>query len=109
MQATVKLTVRLPAKLHEQLKQRARRNEQSLNKVLVETLQEGLAHPVDYPLSEHEKFRKVLRDSGMLVELGPEWFKGLEDVPLLTHEELWELTKGLPPLSETIIEDRGPR
>jgi len=109
MQETVKLTVRLPAKLHEQLKQRARQNDQSLNKVMVEALQEGVAHPLEYPLSEHDKFRKVLRDSGMLVELGPQWFQGLEDVPLLTHEELWELTKGMSPLSETIIEDRGPR
>ena len=109
MQTTVKLTVRLPAKLHEQLKQRAHQNDQSLNKVMVEALQEGLTHPVEYPLSEHEKYRKVLRDSGMLVELGSQWFQGLEDVPLLTHEECWELTKGLPPLSETIIEERGPR
>jgi Arc-like DNA binding domain len=109
MQEIIKLTVRLPAKLHEQLKKRARQSDQSLNKVVIDALEEGLEHPQEYPMSEHEKFRKVLRDSGMLVELGPEWFKGLEDVPLLTHEECWELTKGLPPLSETIIEERGPR
>ncbi len=109
MQTTVKLTVRLPAKLHEKLKQRAHQYNQSLNKVMVETLQEGLTHPVEYPLSEHDKYRMVLRDSGMLVEMGPQWFQGLEDVPLLTHEELWELTKGMSPLSETIIEERGPR
>ena len=109
MQETVKLTVRLPASLHEQLKQRARQNDQSLNKVMVEALQEGIAHPPEYPLSEHEKFRKVLRDSGMLVELGPQWFQGPEDVPLLTHEELQEKLKGCPPLSDIIIEDRGPR
>jgi HicB family len=109
MQATVKLTVRLPSKLHEQLKQRARQNDQSLNKIVVEALQEGITHPVEYPLSEHEKYQKVLRDSGMLMELGPEWSKGLEDVPLLTHEELQEKLKGCPPLSDIIIEDRGPR
>jgi HicB family len=109
MQATIKLTVRLPTRLHEQLKQRAHQNDQSLNTVVVETLKEGLTHPPEYTLSEHEKYQKVLRDSGMLAEMGPQWFQGLEDVPLLTHEELWELTKGLPPLSETIIEDRGPR
>jgi hypothetical protein len=109
MQTPVKLTVRLPAKLHEQLKQRARQSDQSLNTVVVEALQEGIAHPLEYPLSEHEKIRKVLRESGMLVELGPQWFQRLEDVPLLTHEELWELTKGMSPLSETIIEERGPR
>jgi hypothetical protein len=109
MQTTVKLTVRLPARLHEQLKQRARQGDQSLNTVMVEALQEGLAHPAEYPLSEHEKFRKVLRESGMLVELGPQWSKGLEDVPLLTHEELQEKLKGVPPLSDIIIEDRGPR
>jgi hypothetical protein len=109
MQATVKLTVRLPAKLHEQLKQRARSNDQSLNTVLVEALQEGITHPLEYPLSEPEKFRKVLRESGMLVELGPQWLEGLNDVPLLTHEELQEKLKGCPPLSDIIIEDRGPR
>ncbi len=109
MQATVKLTVRIPAKLHEQLRQRARQNDQSLNKIVVATLQEGLTHPLEYRLSNHAKFQKVLRDSGMLVELGPEWLTDLDNEPMLTHEELWELTKGLPPLSETIIEDRGPR
>jgi hypothetical protein len=109
MQTTIKLTVRLPAKLHEQLKQRARQSDHSLNTIVVEALQEGLAHTVEYPLSEHEKFRKVLRESGMLVELGPQWTKGLEDVPLLTHEELQEKLKGVPPLSDIIIEDRGPR
>ena len=108
MQANVKLTVRLPVRLHEQLKQRARQREQSLNTVVVEALQDGLAHAPEYPLSDHEKFRKVMRESGMLTELGPEWSKGLEDVPLLSHEELWELTKGMSPLSETIIEERGP-
>lgn len=109
MQATVKLTVRLPAKLHEQLKQRARSNDQSLNTVVVEALQEGITHPLEYPLSEQEKFRKVLRESGMLVELGPQWLEGLDGVPLLTHAELQEKLKGCPPLSDIIIEDRGPR
>jgi hypothetical protein len=91
MQTTVKLSIRLPARLHEQLKQRARQNDQSLNKIMVEALEEGLTHPAEYPLSEHEKYRKVLRDSGMLVELGTQWYQGLEDVPLLSHEELWSL------------------
>jgi len=109
MQTTVKITVRLPAKLHEQLKQRARQSDQSLNTTMVEALQEGITHPAEYDLSEHEKIRKVLRESGMLVELGPQWTKGLEDVPLLTHEELQEKLKGCPPLSDIIIEDRGPR
>lgn len=57
---------------------------------------------------EEERFERILLESGLLEPLGPQWFQGLEDVPELTHEDLWELTKGLFPLSETIIEERGP-
>jgi hypothetical protein len=109
-QPTVKLTLRLPAALHEKLRQRARASDQSLNTVIVEAMQQGLDAEITYPEeSEREKTLRVLRESGLLEPLGPQWLEGLEDVPLLTHAEIREMMKGVPPLSEVIIEDRGPR
>jgi len=109
MAEMVKLTLRLPVGLHQQLKNRARTVNDSLNQTIVETLRRGISEDVDYKETESEKVRRVIRESGMLEPLGPQWFDGLEAVPELTHEELWELTRGIAPLSETIIEERGPR
>ncbi len=109
MSDTIKLTLRLPAWLHQQLQQYALTEHESLNNVILETLKSGLNQKISYPEREDQKVERILRESGLLEPLGPQWFEGLEDVPDLTHEELWELTKGIAPLSETIIEDREPR
>ena len=109
MPETIKLTLRMPAWLHQQLQRYAQAENQSLNKVILETIKTGLNQKITYPEREDERVERVLRESGLLEPLGPQWFKDLEDVPDLTHEELWELTKGISPLSETIIEDREPR
>ena len=109
MAETIKLTLRLPLGLHGQIKRSAHELNRSLNAMIVETLRKGLTEEVMYEETEREKTLRVIRESGLLEPLGPQWFEGLEDEPDLTHEELWELTKGVAPLSEAIIEEREPR
>ncbi|PIZ25202.1 MAG: hypothetical protein COY47_07265 [Chloroflexi bacterium CG_4_10_14_0_8_um_filter_57_5] len=109
MQSTVKLTLRIPAGLHEKLRQRARQTDRSLNTVAVDIMREGLLPKKPAIETEDERFERVLRESGLWEPLGPQWIEGLEDVTLLTHEELQEELRGVPPLSEIIIEERGLR
>ncbi len=109
MSDTIKLTLRLPVWIHQQLQQYAQAEHQSLNNAILETLKSGLNQKITYPEREDQRVERVLRESGLLEPLGPQWFQGLEDVPDLSHEELWALTEGISPLSETIIEDREPR
>jgi hypothetical protein len=108
-QPTVKLTLRLPAALHEKLRQRAQANSQSLNLTALEAMREGLSQSTISYANDEERVWRALRESGLWEPLGPEWLEGMEDVPVLTHEEIRELMKGVAPLSDIIIEDRGPR
>jgi plasmid stability protein len=104
----VKLTVRLPARLHRALRQRAAEYDVSLNQALVDTLAAELA-PSPREESEAEKVDRVLRESGMLVELGPEWDVLIGDESAIPSvEDVREMLRGVP-LSDWIIEDRGPR
>jgi hypothetical protein len=57
--------------------------------------------------TDHERVLAVLKESGLLAPLGPEWDQMLSGKPILSHEELREMLKGQPPLSEDIIEMRG--
>jgi len=109
MAEMVKLTLRLPAGLHKQIKERAHASDASLNKTIIEALRWSISQNTTYKETESEKTHRVIRESGMLEPLGPQWLEGLDDVPDITHEELWELTKGISPLSDTIIEEREPR
>jgi NADPH-dependent ferric siderophore reductase len=104
----VKLTVRLPARLHRALRERAAAYDVSLNQALVDTLAEELT-PASRAESEAEKVDRVLRESGMLVELGPEWDVLIGDESAIPSvEDVREMLRGVP-LSDWIIEDRGPR
>jgi molybdopterin converting factor small subunit len=104
----VKLTVRLPARLHRALKERAAEYDVSLNQALVDTLTAKLA-PESGEESETEKIKRVLRESGLLVEMGPEWDDLIGDESEIPSvEEIRQMLRGIP-LSDWIIEDRGPR
>ncbi|MBN2551093.1 MAG: toxin-antitoxin system HicB family antitoxin [Anaerolineales bacterium] len=109
MQEMVKLTVRIPAQLHQKLKQRAQASDASLNATLVETLQRGLAETVYPEESREARFWRSMREKGLWAPLSPKWMEEYADVPILSHAELRELLKGVPPLSDIIIEERGPR
>ena len=107
MAETVKLTLRLPPGLHEQIKRNAHELKRSLNAMIVETLRKGLTKEFTYEETKREKSLRVIRECGLVEPLGSEW-PNVED-PGITHKELRELLKGVPPLSELIIDDREPR
>jgi predicted DNA-binding protein len=109
MQKTAKITVRLPLPLHERLKEVARATKRSLNKVIVDALWRGLEREEAEPLSEHERVMRVIRKSGLWEPMGPGWDKYIEGAPDMTVEEIREALRGLSPLSEDIIRDRGER
>lgn len=111
MESTVKLTIRLPAALHQRLRRRAREYNLSLNQTIIQEVQRGLdSAPPDETLRERERVMRVLKESGLYDPLGPEWRKYMSDEPELSYEELRQQIGELsPPLSETIIKDRGPR
>ena len=104
----VKLTIRLPRALHQVLQRKSQSEGRSLNQPVVEGLWQSLEAQAAYE-TERERTRRVLRESGMLVELGPAWDKYIEGAPDMTVEEIREALRGLSPISEDIIADRGER
>ena len=109
MEQIVKLTVRMPTRLHELLKQRAQTEARSLNKAIIETLWQGLAETSYEQGSERQKVLRAIRESGFWEPLGPEWQEDIAKAPDISHAELRERMKGVPPLSEAIIEERDRR
>jgi hypothetical protein len=103
---TVKLTVRLPAALHQALKERAVEYKVSLNQAMVDSLASSLEVQPKVE-TEKERFLRALAEAGRLSDPGDllPWIEGVEPATL---EEAHEWLKGVP-LSEWIIEDRGPR
>jgi len=108
---TVKLTVRLPARLHQALKERAVEYHVSLNQAVVDTLASELVVAPNTEETEREKVHRILSEAGLLADtswmsdFAKELLNG-EEPPSL--EEVREWLAGAP-LSEWIIEDRGPR
>ncbi|OIO95409.1 MAG: hypothetical protein AUK03_05580 [Anaerolineae bacterium CG2_30_64_16] len=103
---TVKLTVRLPATLHQVLKERAVEYDVSLNQVLVDTLSAKLVSSVEEE-TEVEKFDRMLHQEGWLAKT--DWLdQFIEGVEPASLDEMREVLRGVP-LSDWIIEDRGPR
>jgi hypothetical protein len=104
---TVKLTLRLPARLHRALKERAVEYHVSLNQAVVDTLEAELVVAPCAEETERDKVRRVLREAGMLADTS--WVDNvLPGVEPATLEEAREWLRGVP-LSDWIIEDRGPR
>ncbi len=108
---TVKLTVRLPAGIHRRLRHRAQEENRSLNQIVVDAVDLLLQRKEpEYPqLSEYERTIQVLRENDMLVELGPEWDKYLNGVPVMSADEIREALGDIPPVSEIVIAERGGR
>ncbi len=103
---SVKLTLRLPAQLHRALKERAAEYNVSLNQAVVDTLASGLGVEPK-PETEKERILRALCEAGKLSDPGDllPWIEGVEPATL---DEIREWLAGVP-LSEWIIEDRGPR
>jgi hypothetical protein len=62
------------------------------------------------PKTDREKLIEILRATGLLTELGPEMKKRAEQCTVTLEEvkAILDRTKGKP-LSEIIIEQRGPK
>jgi hypothetical protein len=103
---SVKLTVRLPADLHRALRERAVEYNVSLNQAVIDTLSEQLKKD-EAEVDIGERFDRMLREKGLLADTS--WIDDfLPGVEPATLEEAREWLKGVP-LSDWIIEDRGPR
>ena len=62
------------------------------------------------PLSERERAREVLRAAGLLTELGPELKRRAAESTASLEEVSAALSRaGGKPLSEMVIEQRGPK
>lgn len=100
----VKLTVRLPATLHQVLKERAVEYNTSLNQILVDTLTAELESKACAE-SDDEKYDRILQCRLAKTDWMDRHIHGVE---LPTPEEARTWLDGVP-LTEWIIEDRGPR
>ena len=59
--------------------------------------------------TERERNHHILRENGLLANLG-DWIDGyIEAAPCVTHEEIRRLWSDQRPLSDDIIADRGER
>jgi hypothetical protein len=107
-QPTERLTLRIPAALIARVRQRASASRRSLNRYIVDVMEQQVSSPeTTYP-SHAERVRVLLKEEGLLSDpLSEEWQKPASGAPLLTYEELWERLKGQRPLSTDIIEMRG--
>ena len=105
----VKMTVRIPPNLHKRLKQRALVSSQSLNSVIIDALQQSVDQDEKLYETQEDHAWRLLREKGLWEPLGPIWDEYLKDASEISHAELREMMKDVPPLSEIIIEDRGPR
>jgi hypothetical protein len=105
----VKFTLRLPPQLHQRLKRRAQQSDNSLNRTILEALEDGLEVERLPVVTERERMLRLLHEHGMVEEPGPEWKKYTTEALPITYTELREMLKGLPPLSDAIIEEREPR
>lgn len=109
--AASKLTVRLPAVLHQRLRRWAQRNDRSLNQVIIDAVAELLEREVVRGrASARARALQVLTSRGLCEPLPTPSLSGepLTDTPQLAdlRQEIGWLS---PPLSETIILERGSR
>jgi hypothetical protein len=101
------LTLELSPELYRKLEEEAGRTGQSAETLVVQWLAERLSSPA-VP-SERDRAIAVLQDAGLLTELGPE-LKWLARESSATLEEVSAALSrpGSKPLSEFILEQRGP-
>ena len=102
------LTLDLPPELHERLRAEADRLGKPVATVVREWLAERLSPPA--PASDRERARAALRAAGLLVEFTPEERARAEEVTVTLEEVSADLERaGGRPLSEIVLEQRGPK
>jgi hypothetical protein len=100
------LTLDLPPDLHERLRAEADR----LGKPVDTVVREWLAERLSSPASDRERARAALRAAGLLVEFTPEERARAEEVTVTLDEVSAALDRaGGKPLSEIVLEQRGPK
>lgn len=108
MADAVKLTVRLPRRLHDRLRRQAQSAHRSLNGLIVESLWHTLAPPTAE--SDLDAIERVLLESGLWAPTRADRGRrrgAAEDAE--SHGAIRERLTGAAPLSETILDERGPR
>jgi plasmid stability protein len=102
------LTLELPADVYARLRERATQQGATVEQI-AQTLIAEQVPPVPVP-TERERVREILRAAGMLAELTPEE-KARAAQSTLTLEEAQAILgrAGGKPLSEIVIEQRGPK
>jgi hypothetical protein len=105
------LTLALAPDLYGRLRQEAERIGKPLDKTAQELLAQQLADlPTPVEKSERERVREALQAAGLLAELGPEEKKRASQATMTLEEIRAVLDRaGGPPLSEMVLEMRGPK
>lgn len=105
------VTLELTPDVYKQLGQIAKRGGKSVEATAQDLLTEKLTSlPASTPLTEREQVRAALRADGLLTELGPEMKKRAAASTMTLDEVRAALDRaGGPPLSELILEMRGPK
>jgi hypothetical protein len=102
------LVLDLPADLYERLRELAGKQGKSSPEMARDLLAEQLPPPE--PVDERAQVTEVLRATGLLAELGPEMTERAAHATMTLEEVIAELdAAGGPPLSELILEMRGPK
>ncbi|MFN8483582.1 MAG: hypothetical protein U0768_11125 [Anaerolineae bacterium] len=104
------LTIDLPADVYERLRNAADEQHKPVEELAREWLMERSKSPSRTPTTERERLRAALRSAGLLTELS-ETEKALAAQSTLTLEQAREILdrSGGKPLSEIILEMRGPK
>ncbi len=107
----VTLVVRLPRRVHRGLQYCANEEQSTLNQIIMQAAELLLRRSeAERPQeSEYDRAMRLLAVGGVIEPMGPEWDKQLSGKPLKTAAEIREALKGMAPLSDDIIADRGER
>lgn len=105
------VTIELTPDTYKYLGQIAQRGGKSIETTAQELLTEKLTSlPQSEPPSEREQVRAALKAAGLLTELGPEEKKRAAESTMTLEEVRAALDRaGGQPLSELILEMRGPK
>lgn len=105
------VTLQLNPDIYERLGQVAKHDGKSIEATAEALLTEKLiTTPTPSKLTERELVREALRAAGLLTELGPEMKKRAQQATMTLEEVQAALARSEgPPLSEIILEMRGPK
>lgn len=104
------LTIDLPVDVYERLRAVATQEGKPLETLVQEWLMEKSAAPGQPPLTERERVRKALQEAGLLAQPSAEMLKLAQEQTLTLDEARAILDRaGGPPLSEVVLEMRGPK